>query len=125
MTSYGETASTVASAAALEAQDWIYPQYREMGAFLWKGVTAEEFIDQCMGNVGDEGKGRQMPIHLGKKSLNIVTVSSPLSNFGVIQQRRSLRLREQDTPLELRSLTRLQPHTLGKGQPQRGTSTQP
>lgn len=84
MTSYGETASTVGSAAALEMQDWIYPQYREMGAFLWKGVTVEEFIDQCVGNVGDEGKGRQMPIHVGNKALNIVTVSSPLSSSGLI-----------------------------------------
>ena len=100
MTSYGETASTVGSAAALEPQDWLYPQYREMGAFLWKGVTAEEFIDQCVGNVGDEGKGRQMPIHVGNKSLNIVTVSSPLSNQLLTQPLKFLKQLEQDTLLE-------------------------
>jgi 2-oxoisovalerate dehydrogenase E1 component alpha subunit len=32
-----------------------------------------------MGNMNDNGKGRQMPIHYGSSKLNFMTVSSPLS----------------------------------------------
>ena len=28
----------MASAAALRPHDWLFPQYRELGAFLWRGV---------------------------------------------------------------------------------------
>lgn len=125
MTSYGETASTVGSAAALEEQDWIYPQYREMGAFLWKGVTAQEFIDQCVGNIGDEGKGRQMPIHVGKKALNIVTVSSPLSIMSFIQQPKFPKQQEQDMLLGPKTLIKFQQLISDKEQLQKGTFTLP
>lgn len=39
MTSFGETAVTVATAAALKDQDVIYTQYREQGTFMWRGMT--------------------------------------------------------------------------------------
>ena len=39
MTSTGEEASSVGTAAALQPQDLIYPQYREVGVFLWRGFT--------------------------------------------------------------------------------------
>lgn len=38
----------------------------------------QEFADQCYGNLSDYNKGRQMPIHYGRKDLNYQTVSSPL-----------------------------------------------
>lgn len=84
MTSFGEHACVVGSAAALENKDWIFPQYREQGAFIWRGFTIDQVINQCIGNCKDIGRGRQMPIHYGSKELNMVTVSSPLSTYTFI-----------------------------------------
>ena len=36
-------------------------------------------MDQCYGNVSDEGKGRNMPVHYGSTEFNYVTISSPLA----------------------------------------------
>lgn len=63
----------------------VYSQYREQGAHMWRGFSIEEIINQCIGNVMDGGKGRQMPVHYGSKKYNNVTVSSPLSRSYVIQ----------------------------------------
>lgn len=79
MSSFGEHATIVGSAAALRPEDLVYTQYREQGAHIWRGFTIENIINQCMGNVADGGKGRQMPVHYGSKQFNNVTVSSPLS----------------------------------------------
>ena len=78
MTSAGEEATVVASAAALHDEDVIYAQYREQGALMWRGYTCQDFADQCYSNERDPNKGRQMPIHYGDKHKNFVTISSPL-----------------------------------------------
>jgi len=39
MTQSGEEASGIGTAAALAANDLIFPQYREAGAFLWRGFS--------------------------------------------------------------------------------------
>jgi len=69
----------VASAAALEATDDIFAQYREQGALMWRGHPMQAFVDQCLGNAGDLGKGRQMPVHYGSKALHFQTIKSPLA----------------------------------------------
>ncbi|KAI3736687.1 hypothetical protein L2E82_26652 [Cichorium intybus] len=79
LTSFGEEAINLASAAALSPDDLIMPQYREPGVLWWRGFTLEEFVNQCFGNKNDYGKGRQMPIHYGSKKHNYFTVSSPLA----------------------------------------------
>lgn len=81
MTNHGEEATHIGSASALKSDDLVYGQYREAGVLVWRGFTIEQFIDQCYGNVGDKGKGRQMPVHYGCKDLHFVTISSPLSEF--------------------------------------------
>jgi len=78
MTQLGEEAAGVGSAAAIKDHDLIFPQYREAGAFLWRGFSIQQMAHQLTSNVHDLGKGRQMPVHYGSKDLNIVTVSSPL-----------------------------------------------
>lgn len=78
MSSLGEEACAVASAAALEAQDWMYPQYREAGIMFWRGFTIEQYVNHMFGNNQDLILGRQMPNHFGSRSLNVVTVSSPI-----------------------------------------------
>ncbi|CAG0883781.1 unnamed protein product [Cyprideis torosa] len=79
MTNYGEEATHVGSAAALEPTDLVYGQYREAGVLMWRGFPLDAFMDQCYGNCDDLGKGRQMPVHYGSQDLNFVTISSPLA----------------------------------------------
>eukprot|EP01116_Phalansterium_solitarium_P013111 TRINITY_DN3007_c0_g1_i1.p1 TRINITY_DN3007_c0_g1~~TRINITY_DN3007_c0_g1_i1.p1 ORF type:complete len:439 (+),score=138.04 TRINITY_DN3007_c0_g1_i1:117-1433(+) len=79
MTSFGEEATHVGSAAALRMEDVIYAQYREAGVLLWRGFTLDEFVNQCYSSARDYGKGRQMPVHYGARHLNFQTISSPLA----------------------------------------------
>lgn len=78
LSSLGEEACAVASAAALEIQDWMYPQYREAGIMFWRGMTPLQYINHMFGNCEDPSYGRQMPNHFGSRDLNVVTVSSPI-----------------------------------------------
>ena len=58
MLSLGETAEATGTGAALEQQDMLFPQYREQGLFMWRGLTLEEMVNQCIGNSADKAKGR-------------------------------------------------------------------
>ncbi len=80
LSSKGEEACAVASAAALEINDWMYPQYREAGIAFWRDMPPLQFINNMFCNASDPIKGRQMPNHFGLRELNIVTVSSPIGN---------------------------------------------
>ncbi|XVF14813.1 hypothetical protein REPUB_Repub09cG0093700 [Reevesia pubescens] len=79
LTTIGEEAINIASAAALTLDDIVFPQYREPGVLLWRGFTLQEFANQCFGNEADYGKGRQMPIHYGSNKHNYFTVSSTIA----------------------------------------------
>ncbi len=79
LNSFGEEGCAVAAAAALDLQDWIYPQYRELGALFWRGFPIEDFVHTMFGNASDLNLGRQMPNHFGSRKLNVVTVSSPIA----------------------------------------------
>jgi len=78
MTAYGEEAIHIGSSAALHAKDLVLAQYREQGVLMWRGFSLQDFADQCFSNEGDNGKGRQMPVHYGSNELNYQTISSPL-----------------------------------------------
>ena len=39
MSEFGEHACIVGSAAGLEKEDYMYSQYREQGAHIWRGAT--------------------------------------------------------------------------------------
>ncbi|XP_050141810.1 2-oxoisovalerate dehydrogenase subunit alpha 2, mitochondrial-like [Malus sylvestris] len=80
LTTVGEEAINIASAAALTIDDIVFPQYREAGVLLWRGFTLQEFANQCFSNKSDYGKGRQMPIHYGSNKLNYVTVASTVAS---------------------------------------------
>ncbi|RWS02087.1 hypothetical protein B4U79_07323, partial [Dinothrombium tinctorium] len=79
MTNYGEEGAQFGSAAALDFKDLIFGQYRETGVLLWRGFKVQQAIDQCYGNVGDNEKGRSMPVHYGDRNLNFISISSPLA----------------------------------------------
>jgi len=78
MSSLGEEAAAVGSAAALELGDWLYPQYRELGVLFYRGFTIENYVHHMFGDSLDLIRGRQMPNHFGSRALNVVTVSSPI-----------------------------------------------
>jgi len=80
MTAYGEEATIIGSAAALEMDDEVLGQYREMGVLLWRGFSLDKVMAQCFGNEEDtSGKGRQMPVHFGSPEHHFHTISSPLA----------------------------------------------
>lgn len=79
MTSFGEEATQFGTAGALEAEDWVFAQYREAGILLHRKMPLNLMLAQCFGNRDDLGKGRQMPVHYGSRDLNYVTISSPLA----------------------------------------------
>ncbi|KAJ7367159.1 branched-chain alpha-keto acid dehydrogenase E1-alpha subunit [Mycena albidolilacea] len=81
MTSHGEEATIIGSAAALELDDEVLgSQYREMGVLLWRGFGVDSVMAQCFGNQDDtSGKGRQMPIHFGSPKHHFHTISSTLA----------------------------------------------
>ena len=79
LTCTGEEAAVVGSVAGFESQDMIMSQYREQAALRYRGFTSKQFMNQLLSNDLDLGKGRQMPIHYGSRSLNYMTISSTLA----------------------------------------------
>uniref|UniRef100_A0A7S1WFK1 2-oxoisovalerate dehydrogenase subunit alpha n=1 Tax=Alexandrium catenella TaxID=2925 RepID=A0A7S1WFK1_ALECA len=79
MTGTGEEAAQVGTIAALDKRDVVWPQYRELGAFVHRGFTIQQVVDQCMGRKDEPGKGRQMPVHYCAAELNMQAVTSPLA----------------------------------------------
>ncbi len=77
MKSIGEEASHFA-VYGLRDSDWVYPSYREQGAWFWRGYTIDQFIHQLFGTEKDPSKGRQMPVHHSANWLNCVSISSPV-----------------------------------------------
>ncbi len=117
MTSFGQHACIVGSAAALKPEDLVYTQYREQGAHIWRGYTIQNIINQCIGNINDAGKGRQMPVHYGSKDLNNVTVSSPLSKHHAIQPHKYPKQPDLDTLSEQQDKAKWQLAILAREQP--------
>jgi len=76
---YGEEATSVGTAAALEPQDLIWPQYRELGMFLWRGLTVQEMVDTNIGNEDCRNKGRNLQVHYSLLEKNVQVVHAVLS----------------------------------------------
>ncbi|KAL8454628.1 hypothetical protein Emed_000349 [Eimeria media] len=75
----GEEATQCGIGRALQPEDHIFCQYRELGVLLMKGFTIEDALGQLLSNKGDEGKGRQMPISYSKHSIGLHTICTPLT----------------------------------------------
>ncbi len=78
MRSFGEEAVAIAQTMALETQDWIFPTYRQPGAQFVRGRDMISMICHCLGNVEDNIKGRQMPVHYSYREGRFISVSSPV-----------------------------------------------
>lgn len=76
--STGQEASHIGAAYALKDSDWLFPAYRQPGILLLRGVDIEQIVCEWLGNDGDTSKGRQMPVHYSFRSINFVSVSSPI-----------------------------------------------
>ena len=50
LTSRGEEAASVGSAAGVDSRDWLLPQYRELGAAFWHGFTFQDIANQLTAN---------------------------------------------------------------------------
>lgn len=74
----GSEACYLGSAAAMEADDWIFPSYRETGIPLLRGLKMRDLVGQLVGNSADLVKGRQMPNHFSFKSVHFASISSPI-----------------------------------------------
>jgi len=78
MSSRGEEAASVGSAAALQPLDWVLPQYRELGVFFWRGLSFDDVANQLCSNELDPAHGRQLPLHIGSAKHHILYVKSTL-----------------------------------------------
>jgi 2-oxoisovalerate dehydrogenase E1 component alpha subunit len=76
--STGEEAAIIGAAGALRPTDWLFPCYRENGAYLLRGMPLQRFIDNLFGNANDPVMGRQMPNHVSWRQANVTSVSSPI-----------------------------------------------
>lgn len=79
MSTFGEEAAVIGSAAGLQDDDTVFAQYREHGVLMYRGLDYDFFCNQCCGNALDGGKGRQMPMHFGSAEKHFQTISSPLA----------------------------------------------
>jgi TPP-dependent pyruvate/acetoin dehydrogenase alpha subunit len=76
----GQEAAQVGSAFCLTTEDWAFPSHRSLGLAITKGMTPFEIFSQILGKAADFNKGHQMPNHLGKRSVRLVTPSSVVGN---------------------------------------------
>jgi pyruvate dehydrogenase E1 component alpha subunit len=75
----GQEAMEIGSGFALQEGDWIFPSYRDHGVALLRGYPLATLVGQLFGNASDAMKGRQMPNHWCDRSINLVSVSSPVA----------------------------------------------
>jgi 2-oxoisovalerate dehydrogenase E1 component alpha subunit len=73
--SAGEEAVSVAAAMALQAQDMLFPSYRNQGLQIARGQALVELMCQCLSNTRDMCKGRQMPVFYHWAAGNLFSVS--------------------------------------------------
>jgi 2-oxoisovalerate dehydrogenase E1 component len=75
----GHEAIQVAMAMAMKpGKDWIFTYYRDNAIGTALGITPTQIFQHIMGKATDSFTGgRQMPMHLGSKSLRMPTASSP------------------------------------------------
>ncbi|MCX8202902.1 MAG: pyruvate dehydrogenase (acetyl-transferring) E1 component subunit alpha [Nitrososphaeria archaeon] len=74
----GEEAVGVGTGYALRPEDVLFPSYRELGAFLMRGVPVSEILDRMLNTVDDPLKGHEFVI-FGDRRYNIVPAPTPVA----------------------------------------------
>jgi TPP-dependent pyruvate/acetoin dehydrogenase alpha subunit len=72
----GQEAAVVGAASALGEHDWVFPTVRDLGVFLYRGVTLDQIFANAFGSASDPAKGRQMPSHRTARSHRIASAGS-------------------------------------------------
>ncbi len=80
-TGRGVEATTVGSGLALEAQDWLFPIHRDLGAHLAKGQSVLNILLQYLGRGNGLSRGKDSGIHCSDTRLNIVGNVSHLGHM--------------------------------------------
>jgi pyruvate dehydrogenase E1 component alpha subunit len=75
----GQEAVSVGATMALDRGDWLIPSYRELGAYLVKGMSEEEILDRAIANIDDVLRGSEFAVY-GKRSVNLVPAPVPVGN---------------------------------------------
>jgi 2-oxoisovalerate dehydrogenase E1 component alpha subunit len=78
ISNFGEEAAQIGSISALKFEDEVWTQYRELGCFLYRGLTTDMITEQTFSTKFEPGKGRQMPIHYTMIQGHMQSVTSPL-----------------------------------------------
>ena len=74
----GEEAVSVAQAMAIDADDMVFPTYRQQGLLIARGCPIVEMMCQVYSNVKDPLKGRQMPVFYSSRDYNFFSISGNL-----------------------------------------------
>jgi 2-oxoisovalerate dehydrogenase E1 component alpha subunit len=77
--SEGEEAVSVAAAMALDAEDMLFPGYRNQGLFIARGVPLVDLMCQLLSNSRDMCRGRQLPVFYHSAPKRLFTVSGNLA----------------------------------------------
>jgi 2-oxoisovalerate dehydrogenase E1 component alpha subunit len=79
MQSLGEEAVSIGQGMALEADDMLFPAYRNQGLFILRNTSLVDLMCQCLSNTRDMCKGRQMPVMYHNRKGNLFSVSGNLA----------------------------------------------
>jgi len=79
MQSLGEEAVSIGQGMALEADDMLFPAYRNQGLFILRDTSLVDLMCQCLSNTRDMCKGRQMPVMYHNRKGNLFSVSGNLA----------------------------------------------
>ncbi|HNW58741.1 MAG TPA: thiamine pyrophosphate-dependent dehydrogenase E1 component subunit alpha [bacterium] len=77
----GVEGTTVGAGLALEAQDWLFPIHRDLGAHLAKGQSVLNILLQYLGRGTSLSRGKDSGIHCSDPRLNIVGNVSHLGHM--------------------------------------------
>jgi TPP-dependent pyruvate/acetoin dehydrogenase alpha subunit len=77
--SLGQEATAVGTAYALEAQDFLSPLIRDLGAVLVKGIRPRDIFAQYMAKAWGPSGGRDLNIHFGDMEKGFI---GPISHLG-------------------------------------------
>src|ERR1700744_824559 len=77
--SLGEEAIGVAQAMGLRPSDMLFPDYRQQGAQIVRGISLVDLMSQLLSNTKDMCKGRQLPVMYHSRANNIFSISGNLA----------------------------------------------
>jgi 2-oxoisovalerate dehydrogenase E1 component len=81
---WGNEATAVGTAAALQPDDVLVPMHRSLGAHLVRGHSLRDIFLQAYLKDASQTRGRDTGLHLGAPGTNIIGMISPLGSMNVV-----------------------------------------